>query len=55
MSSFGRTTSLVNALAVAALQLAVRAHGLVRLQVGAGEARLRQPVAVVDLKWEWIG
>ena len=41
---------LVNALSVAALQLAVRAYGLVRDQVGAGNARLRQSVTVVDLK-----
>ena len=44
------SSSLVDALAVAALQLAVRAHRLVRVQVGAGDARLRQPVAVVDLE-----
>ena len=41
---------LVDALSVAALQLAVRAYGLVRDQVGAGNARLRQSVTVVDLK-----
>ena len=46
-----KAPSLVDALAVAALQLAVRADGLVGDQVGAGDARLRQPVAVVDLEW----
>lgn len=43
---------LVDALAVAALELAVGADGLVRLEVGLGDARLGQAVAVGDLMKE---
>ena len=40
---------LLQALAVAALKLAIRTHGLVRLEVGPGNPGLGQLITIVDL------